>query len=192
MKLKTASVGLTALVWLGGCSTPPPAVQASAKETDAWMATLQAELADYRRDMDAADKVLLDAIKEANGLAIKLDQGHAEQLRVARAAGDKRTLELFDSLKLVVDGAAKDPGELEQKLKEIDERISALLAPYPATDASFTEARSAVRKLGQPLPHSVQFAELKALFNQVKEETEATRKALKAAAAASAAPTATP
>lgn len=192
MEFKSVSLGLAALVCLSACSTPPPSVQASAKETDAWIGTLQAELGEYRRNMDDADKVLLDAIKNAEEIVIQLDQGQAEQIRIARAAGDKRTLELFDSLKLVVDGAAKNPGDLEQKLKAVDERIAALLAPYPVIDSPFTKARSAVRQLGQPLPRRVQFGELNGLLKQVKDDTEATRKQLKAAEAASAASAVTP
>jgi len=192
MKLRSASLTLVALVCLSACSTPPGSVQASAQATDTWMGTLQGELANYRRDMDAADNVLLEAIKAEDERSQTLAAAPVEQLRIARAAGDKRTLELFDSLKLAVDGAAKDPIDLERKLKEIDDRLAALLAPFPATDPSFAEARSAVRKLGQPLPRSVKVAELQALVKQVKDDTEATRKQLKAAEAASAASAATP
>lgn len=169
---------LSAAVLLSACSTLPTAVHESAEETGAWIGQLQTELSRFRRDQDVADKVLLEAIKGSQKTEATLSASHSEILRVAQAAGDTRTLDLVKHLKTVIDGAATDPSDLELKLKEIDERLAGLLTPTPAIDLAFTQARSSVRLLGQPLPDSIQFNELKTFFKKVKEDTDANRKQL--------------
>lgn len=164
--------------FLAGCSTVPNEVKASAEEAGAWIGKLQGDLSIYRKNMDAADAVLLAAISQAQKDAASLSGSQAELMRVSNAAGDTRTIELVGRLKTVIDGAAKDPTDLELRLKAIDERIAGLLKPTPATEPAFGQARTAVRQLGQPLPDDVRLKELKALLKKVKEDTEATRKAL--------------
>jgi len=166
------------LLLFAGCSTVPPEVKTSAEETSAWIGKLQGDLSTYRKSMDGADEMLVAAVKQAQKDVASLTGSHKELMRVSQAAGDTRTIELIGRLTTVIDGAAKDPTDLEFRHREIDERLGNLLKPSPAAEPAFGQSRTAVRQLGQPLPNSARLKELKEFFTKVKQDTDSTRKAL--------------
>src|SRR5262245_28760999 len=129
MKTTFSALVLVSL-YVSGCASPQPALD-QANHGAALTAALHEELRGFREVQAKVASSRLDTIKEQEKRISDWERSTSFDDRIAKAAGKTDASDLYQTITGLADSKAADEAAQNARLKDVKERLDALLKPLP-------------------------------------------------------------
>jgi hypothetical protein len=172
------------LVWavlplvIAGCSTPRAALDV-ANNTAGLVGEMDKQLREFRRVQSTLDRHRKDLVRE-QAQAIASSQAviaENDLFGAQTASGSARAT--AQSLQAMTEGLADIDSRTQADLAALDNRLSELTSPLPATTDKAITVQKALTLMGTELPRDMRLAEFQVFFQTVREGVEKNRQKIK-------------
>jgi hypothetical protein len=166
---------LACVALLAACKTPQPALD-EANNGAALVASVDSELAEFRRVQSVIAQGRLDSIRTQRAMLARYEADAAFDDRLLKAAGKTAAAQLYSTLKDLSDSPSKDKSDTQGKLAELDLMLAKLVTPLPETGKSIKDTQQALATLGMQLSHEEQVKMSLKFINEVRKSIDENRK----------------